>query len=134
MPLFSRKDHRRHCVTLAVRRMPSPHSANRIREVVNAILEEWDIPTSKVAVVVRDNGSNMVAAFRTIVASPTEEDDSEDDDSEDDSEDDSKDDYDDFDECELEHDEAFESMSRIGCFAHTLQLVALKFDKYVGGF
>ena len=40
--------------------------------------------------------------------------------------------YDDFDECELEHDEAFESMRRIGCSMHTVQLGALKFDQYVG--
>ena len=64
-----RIDHRRHCVTLAVRRMPSPHIADHIRDLVDAILEEWDIPTSTVTVVVTDNGSNMVAAFRTYVAS-----------------------------------------------------------------
>ena len=56
---FSRRDHRRHCVTLAVRRMHSPHTADHVRELVDAILEEWDIPISKVKVVVTDNGSNM---------------------------------------------------------------------------
>jgi len=39
---------------------------------------------------------------------------------------------DDFGECEEEHDQAFESMRRIGCFTHTAQLVALKFDQYDG--
>ena len=39
---------------------------------------------------------------------------------------------DDFDECELEHNQAFTHMRRIGCFTHTLQLVALNFDNYVG--
>ena len=42
--------------------------------------------TGKVAVVVTDNDSNMVAAFRTYVVSPIEEDDNEDDGSEEDSE------------------------------------------------
>ena len=134
---FSRRDHRRHCVTLAVRRMPSPHTADHVRELVDAILEEWDIPISKVKVVVTDNGSNMVAAFRTYLAASSEDDgDDLDDDLDDDSE---GDDYgsevsceDDFDECELEHDQAFTQMKRIGCFTHTLQLVALTFDNYVG--
>jgi len=83
--------------------------------------------TGKVAVVVTDNDSNMVAAFRTYVVSPIEEDDNEDDGSEDDSEDHSGkvSRYDDSDECELEHDEAFESTRRIGCFTHTVQLAAL---------
>ena len=59
-------------MTLAVRRMPSPHIADHVRELVDAILEEWDIPTSKVKVVITDNGSNMVAAFRTYLAAPSE--------------------------------------------------------------
>ena len=116
-------------MTLAVRRMPSPHTADHVRELVDTILEEWDIPTSKVTVVVTNNGSNMVAAFRTYVASP---DDSQEDggESEDDSESEVSQD-DDFDECEEEHDLAFTSMRRIGCFTHTLQLVAKKFDRRV---
>ena len=117
-------------MTLAVRRMPSPHIADHIRDLVDAILEEWDIPTSTVTVVVTDNGSNMVAAFRTYVASL---DDSQEDGGE--SEDDSESEVsldDDFDECEQEHDLDFTSMRRIGCFTHTLQLFAQKFDRYAG--
>lgn len=39
------------------------------------MLEEWGIPISKVKVVVTDNGSNMVAAFRTYLAASSEGDD-----------------------------------------------------------
>ena len=74
-------------MTLAVCRMPSPHTADHVREIVDAILEEWDIPISKVKVVVTDNGSNMVAAFGTYLAASSEDDgDDLDDDLDDDSE------------------------------------------------
>ena len=59
--------------------MPSPHN---VRGLVIAVLTEWDIPVSKVNVIVTDNGSNMVAAFKkkyTATCTTTnEEDDSED--------------------------------------------------------
>ena len=42
---------------------------------MDAVLLESNIPTSNVRVVVTDNGSNSVAAFRTYLAVPTEEDD-----------------------------------------------------------
>lgn len=73
---FSTRDHRRHCVTLAICQMPSPHTPDCVRELVDAAL---GIPTSKVQVVVTGSGSNMVAAFRTCLASCTEEDNKEDD-------------------------------------------------------
>ena len=49
---------------MAVRKMPSPHTANNVRKLVEAVLAEWTIPLSKVLVVVTDNGSNMTAAFK----------------------------------------------------------------------
>ena len=61
---FSQKDHLRHCVTLAVRRMPSPHTGENIRSVVQEVLSEWEIPSSKISAVLTDNGSNMIASFR----------------------------------------------------------------------
>jgi len=56
--------------------MPSPHIPDCVRELVDAAL---DIPTSKVRVVVTSSGSNMAAAFRTYLASHSEEDNKEDD-------------------------------------------------------
>lgn len=109
--LFSTRDHRRHCVTLAICQMPSLHIPDCVRELVDAAL---DIPTSKV--VVTGSGSNMVAAFRTYLASCSEEDNKGDDLGVDDSSKVSHED--DFGECEEEHDQAFESMRRIGCFVH----------------
>ena len=48
---------------LAVRRMASPHSAERVLEAIEEVLTEWEIPHSKVSAILTDNGSNMVAAF-----------------------------------------------------------------------
>ena len=53
---YSKKDHRRHCSTLAVRLLESSHTGTYIREVVDGVLTEWDIEPS--------NSSNMVVAFR----------------------------------------------------------------------
>ena len=80
---FSRKDHKRHCLTLAVWRMPLPHTADHVRDLVHKVLSEWNIPLNKIMVIVTDNGSNMVAAFKKFVATDggegemDEEDDSE---------------------------------------------------------
>ena len=60
---FSPKDHYRHQVMLAVRRMASSHTAERVLEVIEEVLAEWEIPYSKVSAILTDNGSNMVAAF-----------------------------------------------------------------------
>ena len=48
---FSRKDHCRHCVTLAVTRFPHPHTGQHVREVVEEVLGEWEIPVSKVTAI-----------------------------------------------------------------------------------
>ena len=130
---YSKKDHRRHSVTLAVRRLPSPHTGDNIRELVDDVLDEWEIPHSKVSATLTDNGSNMLAAFRPRVFE------SVDDVEEDDGVDDNWDDGDtvpditslviDFEECEMDHDSSFHSMNRISCFSHTLQLVVQKFDE-----
>ena len=62
---FSPKDHLRHRVTVAVRRMPSPHTAENIRAVIQEVLGEWEVPLGKVSAILTDNGSNMVASFST---------------------------------------------------------------------
>ena len=69
----------------------------------------------------------MAAAFRKYVAQDVdEEDDDEDEDAENEC------DEDDFDDWEWENDIAPISMKRISCFAHSFQLVAKKFNNYVG--
>ena len=126
---YSHKDRRLHTATLAVRRMPSPHTGDNIRDLVDQVLDEWQIPLSKVSATLTDNGSNMLAAFRTLL--------SEDDrvDSESDVEDSDSDaaphdvDVIDFEEQEVDHELAFQSLKRVSCFAHTLQLVVQKFDE-----
>ena len=69
---FSRKDHRRHCMTLAVRRLPSPHTGDRIEQLVCEVLDEWTISPQKVSAILTDNGSNMVCAFRDWVSESRE--------------------------------------------------------------
>lgn len=118
---FSRSDHRRHTVTLAVRRLTCSHTAVNIRCLVEEIIDEWDIDQSKVSAVLTDNGSNMVAAFRARIGEGEDIDES--------TEPSTVDDAEDFLDCEEEHDVQFSSFNRIGCFSHTLQLVVSKFDK-----
>jgi len=60
---YCSKDHRRHNVTLAVRRMPLNHTGENIYELVESVLEEWEIPPSKISAILTDNGSNMISAF-----------------------------------------------------------------------
>ena len=62
--LFLWKDHRNHCVTLAVRHLPPIHTAVNICAIVEEVLSEWEIPHTKVSAILTDNGSNVVAAFR----------------------------------------------------------------------
>ena len=75
---FSRKDHCRHCVTLAVTRFPHPHTGQHVREVVEEVLGEWEIPVSKVTAILTDNGSNMLKAFSTQIVQNEARDDEED--------------------------------------------------------
>ena len=75
MPFISKKYHRRHCVTLAVRRMPSPHTDENIRDLVDQVLDEWYIHPSKVLATLTDN---MLTAFRP-KTSDTDDDDNGDD-------------------------------------------------------
>ena len=121
---FSRSDHCRHIVTLAVRRLVTYHTVCTIRQSVDEILAEWDIDSTKILASLTDNGSNMIAAFKAKLEE--EEEDTED--VEEVAEPSVDKDEQDFHECEVEHDEEFSSLNRIGCFAHTLQLVVNKFD------
>ena len=121
---FSRSDHCRHIVTLAVRRLVTSHTARTIRQSVVEILAEWDIDPTKILAILTDNGSNMIAAFKAKLEE--EEEDTED--VEEVAEPSVDKDEQDFHECEVEHDEEFSSLNRIGCFAHNLQLIVNKFD------
>ena len=116
--------HCRHATTLAVRRLFTSHTAANIRSAVDEILEEWDIEPSKVSAVITDNGSNMVAAFKTNLSKAEDEEVEE-------TEErcTPQDDAEDFLDHELEHDIEFTPLRRIACFSHTLQLVVMTFDK-----
>ena len=124
---FTRSDHVHHRVTLAVRRMPSPHTGENIRQLVDDILTEWDIPPQKVAAVITDNGNNMLAAFKTHFE--TGNDDKEELLGEDEEPTSYEEEQSEFEAHEDEHDDAFGGYTRVSCFAHTLQLVVSKFSK-----
>ena len=126
---FSWKDQRSHCVTLAVRRLESTHTAVNIRSAVEVVLLEWDIPHSKVSAIFTDNGSNIVAAFRARTAVVSDDEADDDDDSGDEEEEADEDDETDFDVRERDHEITFSAFRRVSCFAHTLQLVVLQFDQ-----
>ena len=66
---FSYQDGQRHNVTLAVSRLPSPQTADRILEAFDAFVCQWNIPQSKLFRVLTDNGSNMVVALKDRITS-----------------------------------------------------------------
>lgn len=146
---FSSKDNACHHILLSMKRMPHPHSGENIRNLVMKCLEEWDISPQAINVVVTDNGSNVVKAFRNdchhasnttnVNESQQDIEESDDDLSSEDGEfrDENNEEEimdlsnreDDFDICEEDHTIAFQSyFKRISCFAHTLQLVVNKFN------
>ena len=148
---FTRSDHKRRNATIAVRRLPSPHTAERVEEIVEEVMGEWELSRDKVSAILTDNGSNMVAAFRewvdmeadpedvgedteeTAVASTSssplhEEETMSEDGEEQENGADVLGDISNFEECELEFDVAFTLHKRISCFAHVFQLVVRKFD------
>ena len=49
-------------MTLAVRLFDHPHTAERMRSLLDVIMKEWDID-QKLYVIITDNGSNMVKVF-----------------------------------------------------------------------
>ena len=118
---FSWKDHRRHSATLAVRHMPRQHTGENIRELVQSILEEWEIPP-KICATLTDNGSKIFQ-------------------SDDDVEHESDQDMESAEDVDLtslvqefeekDHELAFYGLNRVSCSAHTLQLVVQKFDESV---
>ena len=124
---FSRKDHKCHIATIAVRKMNREHSGDNIRALMEEILREWDIPTTKIGIIMTDSGSNMIKAFRQPIDSGEE--------SEDDTEDEEEkfEDYEkDFDDKEIEHEITFKFFAkRISCFAHTIQLIVQRFNEDV---
>ena len=61
---FTPHDHKRNRVTLAVRRLASPHTADHVEATVEDILAEWEVPKEKISAILTDNGSNMIKAFR----------------------------------------------------------------------
>ena len=146
---FSQADHKRHGVTLGVEPFPSPHTAIRIAQTFNNVLQQWNIPKTKVFKILTDNGSNMVAFVKPHYTDQVDNDHSDDGESdilntlpsqesmESHHSSDSDDDLEsrtitpieesvtDFEVGEEIHQTTLtaENFKRLGCFMHTLQLV-----------
>ena len=152
-----RRDHQRHAVTLAVRRLPSPHTAERIEDLLREVITEWDIPENKINAILTDNGSNMVKAFQDwlqVIQGDSEEEEEgqlssgsqtgspegsgssstgEDTEEENDQNpelcaSEAEREIVDFERQEIDHEVVFSLHKRLSCFSHTLQLVVRKFD------
>lgn len=147
---YSRLDWKRHQITVAVQRFPSPHTGENVANKMYTIITL----SSCVFRVITDNGSNMVAAFKEtneegdkldddIVAYTI--DDSDDDEAEDtdvEGEDgDNLDDIEDsqssmssekqiaeYEQLERQHNAAFTGWKQISSFVHMLQLVVKLFE------
>ena len=137
-------------VTIAVRRFESPHTAERVTQLVDNILHEWKIPCYKIFCILTDNGSNMLAAFKhdlqlhddeelnddMEIIDVTDEDNDSDEITEGEetvAEDalglNQQDHTADYEECEIQHDINLVSYQRVSCFIYTLQLVVHTYDK-----
>ena len=148
--LFTHHDKKRHSITLACRRFPSPHTGDRIAELLESVLDEWQIPKEKVFRLLTNNGSNTIRAFNLLqnksmdlsqeVAENVEEmEELEDEnvklDEEIEEVEVDKDaefavaDMRDFEQCEMDHGNALATWKHISCFAHTLQLVVKEFER-----
>ena len=54
----------RHNATIAVKRMPTPHTAENILKIVVDVLSDWKISGERVGNTITDNGSNMIKTFK----------------------------------------------------------------------
>ena len=114
------------------------HTGAYIRKVVDEVLGESEVYSSKVLASLTDNGSNMVTVFR--VQLHAIQDDEEDEDKEEKTEEqeskeqvlDFGDESIDFEDRECDQAIVFHSLGLISCFAHTLQLVVNMFSKITG--
>lgn len=61
---FDNKNHRLQRALLGIRKIFSPHTAEKIRDITDDILLQWNIPYSRLFKVATDNGTNVVKAFR----------------------------------------------------------------------
>ncbi|GAV05987.1 LOW QUALITY PROTEIN: hypothetical protein RvY_16031 [Ramazzottius varieornatus] len=137
-----KKTHVRHHLNLSRVSFPPPHKAKNVYELFKQDLKKWGINPEKVSVVMTDNASNMIAAFKLydkmLEECVTEEDELQKEamvqrmlDEEEPLEDDEK--VDEmaagFDAFELEVSNLFTEYSRYPCFLHSLQLVVKLFEK-----
>ncbi|XP_076137950.1 zinc finger BED domain-containing protein 4-like [Alosa pseudoharengus] len=61
---FNVQDSKAEHILLNLKQMVHPHTAHSIATLVEECTEEWGIPKEKILMIITDNGSNMVSAFR----------------------------------------------------------------------
>ena len=91
---------------------------------MDEVLDEWEIYPSKEIASLTDNGSNMVAAFRSQVQTLDDDEDNVEEETE---EEFGENESDEFESREEDDSFAFGTLGRLSCFSHTLQLIANKF-------
>jgi len=52
---------------ISIKHFPQSHTGCNIADILNDILQEWDIEKEKVHAIVRDNAANMTLALSTII-------------------------------------------------------------------
>lgn len=62
---YNRQTHELNRILLGLRRIQHPKTADRIRQLVLDLLNEWEIPESKVWRIITDNAKNMEKAFHS---------------------------------------------------------------------
>lgn len=61
---FNVQDSEAEPILLNLKQMVHPHTAHSIVTLMEKCTEEWGIPKEKILMIITDNGSNMVSAFR----------------------------------------------------------------------
>ncbi|XP_060768280.1 zinc finger protein 618 isoform X3 [Neoarius graeffei] len=102
---------------LGLERISRPHTADSVKACVDQCTEVWGIPENKILTVITDNGSNMVAEFRSEEEEPGSADSEEDERMEGEDED--------------EETRYGSIKERTPCFVHTLHLVVNMIHKDV---
>lgn len=61
---YSSKDHCLRKILLGLRGVEGSHTAENIHDIICALLDEYEIPDSKISRILTDNGANMIKSFK----------------------------------------------------------------------
>ena len=61
---YCESENKKYVLLLTLKRFSHPHNAERIRDIIQSVIEEYKIPYNKIFYSITDNGSYMVKAFK----------------------------------------------------------------------